>query len=149
MRLFRIRAFVIGTLCRERRRDSDRACNPFTYVDHSRLLNGVAASGSRFTAFSSDCLQSALTFRRLMASHLPQDDVHIPAPGVVGIDVPHKICYHRTNVDPQWSKFVVNLASVAHQIHRRPLPPIPRITPVSGERVAPTRCSRPADRGSN
>jgi len=28
--------------------------------------------------------------------------------------------------------------SVAHQTHQRPLPPIPRITPVSGKRVAPT-----------
>ena len=26
---------------------------------------------------------------------------------------------------------------VAHQTHQRPLPPIPRITPVSGERVTP------------
>jgi len=36
--------------------------------------------------------------------------------------------------------------SVARQIHRRPLPPIPRFAPVSGERVAPTRCSRPCCR---
>ena len=54
-----------------------------------------------------------------------------------GIDVSHRMCYHRTNVDTQLSKFVVILASVARQIHRRPLPPIPRINPVSGERVAP------------
>jgi len=42
-----------------------------------------------------------------------------------------------TNVDPQLSKSVVILASVARQIHRRPLPPIPQLMPVSGERVAP------------
>jgi len=36
------------------------------------------------------------------------------------------MCYHLTNVDTQLSKFVVILASVARQIHRRPLPPIPR-----------------------
>ena len=47
-----------------------------------------------------------------------------------------KWCYHRTNVDTQLSKFVVILASVARQIHRRPLLPIPRLAPVSGERVA-------------
>jgi hypothetical protein len=32
---------------------------------------------------------------------------------------------HRTDVDTQLSKFVVSLASVARQIHRRPLPPFP------------------------
>jgi hypothetical protein len=30
---------------------------------------------------------------------------------------------HRTDVDTQLSKFVVNSASVARQIHQRPLPP--------------------------
>jgi hypothetical protein len=54
-----------------------------------------------------------------------KDDAHTPTLGVVGIDVSHKMCYHRTNVDTQLSKFVVILASVARQIHQRPLPPFP------------------------
>jgi len=48
----------------------------------------------------------------------------------IGVDVSHETCYHLTYIDTQLSKI------------ERPLPPIPRITPVSGERVAHTRWSR-------
>jgi hypothetical protein len=55
------------------------------------------------------------------------------------------MCYHRTNVDTQLSKFVVILTSVARQIHQRPSLPIPRIAPVSGKRVAPRAAGDAAD----
>jgi hypothetical protein len=41
----------------------------------SRLLNGVVASGLRFTAFSSDCLPSVLAFGHSMTSRLLWDDL--------------------------------------------------------------------------
>jgi hypothetical protein len=40
----------------------------------SRLLNGVVASGSRFTALSSDCLPSSLVFGHSMTGRLLWDD---------------------------------------------------------------------------
>ena len=36
----------------------------------------------------------------------PQDGAHALAPEAVGVDVSHKMCYHRTDVDTQLSKFV-------------------------------------------
>jgi hypothetical protein len=66
--------------------------------------------------------------------------------GAAGVDVFSVSVYawlkDCTDVDTQLSEFVVILASVARQNHRRPLPPIPRLALVSGERVAPNRSRR-------
>ncbi|MCL4301989.1 MAG: hypothetical protein KJ077_40210 [Anaerolineae bacterium] len=92
-------------------------------VDHSHLLDGIITSGSSYSAFLS-------RFSWLRTSRSGGDNVVSRTTSAVGLD--DTDVYHRTNISLHLSKN-----------NGRSLPPIPRPKPVSGERIAPIRCSRP------
>ncbi len=54
----------------------------------------------------------------------------------MGIDVSHKMCYHRTYLNTQLSRFLVVSDHLILAIHP------PDLCPVSDKRIAPTGCSR-------
>ena len=70
---------------------------PITVIAPFAALARVAVSGLAGKLVVEDVVQDVMTIRT------PQGDAHTPAPGALEIDVSHKMCYHRTNVDTQLS----------------------------------------------